>query len=87
MDTVDTVNQTLDATNEAVSKYTDMAIMYASEYGLKIIAAILIFIIGKWVVRKITTVTKTLMVKAKIDTTLVEFAESLIYFVLLLVYL
>ena len=71
------------ATTEA-SKYTDMAIMYASEYGLKIISAILIFVIGKWAVKKLTTVSKTLMIKAKVDETLVEFAESLIYFILLL---
>lgn len=71
------------ATNEA-SKYTDMAIMYASEYGLKIIAAILIFVIGKWAVKKITALTKNLMIKANVDKTLVEFSESLIYFALLL---
>lgn len=71
------------ATTEA-SKYTDMAIIYTSEYGLKIISAILIFVIGKWAVKKLTTVSKTLMTKAKVDETLVEFAESLIYFILLL---
>lgn len=67
-----------------VSKYTDMAIVYAGEYGLKIIAAILIFIIGKWAVKKLTALSKKLMEKGKIDQTLVEFAESLIYFMLLL---
>ena len=85
MDTVNEVNKTLDATNEAVSKYTDMAITYASEYGLKIVAAILIFVIGKWAVKKITALTKTVMEKAKVDKTLVEFVESLVYFVLLMV--
>jgi len=84
MNTVDNVNKTLDATNQAVSKYTDMAITYASEYGLKIVAAILIFIIGKWIVKKLTAVTKTLMEKAEVDQTLTEFAESVVYFVLLL---
>jgi len=71
------------ATNEA-SKYTDMAIMYTSEYGLKILSAILIFVVGKWTVKKLTTVVKSLMERAKVDQTLVEFGESLIYFVLLL---
>ena len=71
------------ATNEA-SKYTDMAIMYASEYGLKIIASLVIFFIGKWAVNKLTALAKNLMTKAKVDETLVEFSESLIYFVLLL---
>lgn len=85
MDTVNEVNKTLDATNTAVSKYTDMAITYASEYGLKILAALLIFIIGKWAVKKLTALTKTVMEKANVDKTLVEFAESLVYFVLLMV--
>ena len=68
-----------------ISKYTDMAFLYASQYGLKVIAALLIFIVGKWAVKKLTKFSKKLMEKAKIDQTLVEFAESLIYFVLLIV--
>ncbi|MEN8302941.1 MAG: mechanosensitive ion channel domain-containing protein [Campylobacterota bacterium] len=85
MDAVNEVNRTLDATNETVSKYTDMAITYASEYGLKIVAALLIFVIGKWAVKKITALTKRVMEKAKVDKTLVEFVESLVYFILLMV--
>lgn len=61
-----------------------MALTYSTEYGVKIISAILIFLIGKWAVGKITAFTKKMMEKAKVDTTLVEFSESLIYFVLLL---
>jgi small conductance mechanosensitive channel len=67
-----------------ISKYTDMAVMYASEYGLKVIAAILIFIVGKWAANKISIVSKNLMLKAKIDHTLAEFAESIIYFLILI---
>ncbi|MDQ7045556.1 MAG: mechanosensitive ion channel [Sulfurimonas sp.] len=74
----------IEIATQEVSKYTDMAIMYAGEYGLKIIAALLIFFIGKWAVNKLTAVTKSLMLKAKVDQTLVEFSESLIYFLLLL---
>jgi small conductance mechanosensitive channel len=66
-----------------LSKYTDLAIMYASEYGLKIVAALAIFVIGKWVAKKLSVVTKKMMTKAKIDVTLSEFSESLIYFTLL----
>jgi len=68
-----------------LSKYSDMAIVYASEYGLKIIAALAIFFIGKWGVRKFTTFTKKLMLKAQVDLTLVEFLENVIYFALLIV--
>ena len=67
-----------------VSKYTDTAVIYMSEYGLKVLAAILIFFVGKWAVNKLTMLIKKLMEKANIDKTLIEFSESLIYFVLLL---
>jgi small conductance mechanosensitive channel len=67
-----------------IGSYSDMLLMYVSQYGMKVVAAIAIFIIGKWVVAKVTAFIKNMMEKAKVDQTLVEFAESLIYFVLLL---
>lgn len=66
-----------------ITKYTDMAVMYASQYGLKIIAAIVIFIVGKWAANKLSVLSKNMMIKAKIDLTLAEFAESIIYFLIL----
>ncbi len=68
-----------------VTKYTDMIVVYASEYGLKIIAALLIFTIGKWAAGRLSALAKKLMEKAKVDQTLVEFAKSLLYFVFLIV--
>ena len=70
--------------NLDITKYTDMAVMYASEYGLKIIAALVIFIVGKWVAKKLTAVIKKMMTKSSVDKTLVEFSESIIYSVILL---
>jgi small conductance mechanosensitive channel len=67
-----------------VAKYTDMAIVYASEYGLKIISAILIFVVGKWAVKKISVFITKLMQKSNIDETLIKFSESIVYFALLL---
>ena len=84
MDIASTTNETIDATTNFVSTYTEMAIMYATNYGLSIISAILIFIIGKWAIKKLTALSKVAMERAKVDQTLVEFSESLIYFVLLL---
>jgi len=85
MDPINEVDKTLEATNAAVSNYTQIAIEYTSEYGIKIVAALLIFIIGKWLVNKITKVTKNIMLKADVDRTLIEFSESIIYFLLLLI--
>ena len=77
-------NVNLQTATQEVSKYSEMAILYISEYGLKIVAALLIFFIGKWAVKKLTAVSKKLMDKAKVDKTLIEFGSSLIYFMLML---
>ncbi len=66
------------------SKYIDLITNYAAQYSFKILGAIIIFIIGKWLAHKLTQISKTLMQKSKLDMTLVEFSESIIYFVLLL---
>ncbi|MDQ1264823.1 MAG: small conductance mechanosensitive channel [Campylobacterota bacterium] len=68
-----------------VEKYSDIALKYASEYGLKILAAVAIFYIGKIVVKKISNLIKTVMLKANVDNTLVEFLHSVIYFAFLIV--
>lgn len=68
-----------------LTKYTDAVVVYASEYGLKIIAAIAIFYIGKMVVNRATVVFKKLMYKAHVDGTLVEFLGNLVYFSLLVI--
>lgn len=64
--------------------YIELATTYLSHYSPKIIAAILIFVIGKWLTNKLTAISKRLMMKAKVDNTLVTFVDKIIYFVLLL---
>ncbi|MFK5938383.1 MAG: mechanosensitive ion channel [Sulfurimonas sp.] len=78
------VTTTMNSATANATHYSDMAITFAGEYGMKVVAAILIFVIGKWAVKKISAFTKMLMERSKVDQTLVEFAESLLYFVLLL---
>ncbi|MBU0632882.1 mechanosensitive ion channel [bacterium] len=65
-------------------KYIDTASVYATEYSFKIVGAILIFFVGKWLAHKLTVITKKLMERSKLDKTLVEFSQSIIYFVLIL---
>ena len=52
---------------------------YALLYGLKIIAAILIFVIGKIVAKVVTGILKKLMLKAKVEATLVTFVSNIAY--------
>ena len=55
----------------------------AGVYGLKIIFAIAIFVVGKWISKWLTNLSRKLMVKAKVDETLTSFTGSLIYILLM----
>ncbi|WP_419768240.1 mechanosensitive ion channel family protein [Arcobacter sp.] len=55
-------------------------------YSLNIAMAILIFVIGKWLAKKITeVVAKILRRNPKLDATLINFFDDIIYYVLLVV--
>jgi small conductance mechanosensitive channel len=52
-------------------------------YGLKIVAAMVILVIGNWVVKFIRNLIKKVMYKRKVDKTITEFSGNLIYYALL----
>ncbi len=62
----------------------DKAYGFVVQYGLNVVAAILIFIIGKWAARIISKITESLLHKSKVNETLAAFAKNIIYFVILL---
>lgn len=68
-----------------VEHYTDMAYQYATEYGIKILGSLLIFLIGKWVAGKIVSLIKKGMEKASVDPTLVSFAANATYVALIVI--
>ena len=57
--------------------------VYAIQYGLNVLFAILILIIGKWVARLASRVIEAAMLKAKINKTLAVFTKNMAYFGLL----
>ena len=55
-------------------------------YAINFLIAIAIFIIGKWIARKITNIIVVLLNKTKsIDETLIKFFENIIYYILMIV--
>jgi len=52
-------------------------------YGLRVIAAIVIFVLGRWVALGVAKVIKRVMIKSKVDETLVSFVRNLCYVALL----
>jgi small conductance mechanosensitive channel len=68
---------------KSIDKIIETVMTYISMYGIKIIGSIVIFIIGKWIANSLTKFTKRLLVKSKVDDTLVTFVGNLTYAVLL----
>jgi len=52
-------------------------------YGLKVLAAIAIFIIGRWVAKGVRKLVESMMTKGKVDPTLVTFTSNMAYIGLL----
>jgi small conductance mechanosensitive channel len=52
------------------------------EYGSKILAALLIFLVGKWIAGKITRIMVKVMDNRNIDITLTKFLEGIVYYAL-----
>jgi small conductance mechanosensitive channel len=52
-------------------------------YGMRVIAAIVIFVVGRWVAMGVAKIIKRVMLKSKVDVTLVSFVRNLSYIALL----
>jgi len=52
---------------------------YLMQYGLSLLAAILIFVIGKWLARVVSNLIEKILEKAKVEKTLASFAKNISY--------
>ncbi len=63
------------------SRVIDLGIVY----GLKILGALAIFVLGKWIAKVLTRVVKKAMEHAKVEATLVSFVGNMVYILLMVV--
>ncbi len=56
---------------------------YLIQYGMNVIAALVIFIIGKWVARMASNLLEVALIKSKVDKTLAVFSKNIGYSVIL----
>ncbi len=73
----------LNQVNQHVSQLWITVQDLALQYGLNIIWAIVILVVGMWLSKKLSNLTTRLMRKNNIDETLVRFISSFVYFLLL----
>lgn len=64
---------------ETIQKISDFALIY----GFKLIAAILIFVIGKWAAKAVSSFLEKMMEKANVEKTLATFVRNIIYVALM----
>ncbi len=65
-----------------LEKWIDKGIDFASEYGIKVIAAIAIWIIGSWIIKRITRGLEVVMTKKDYDKSLQKFLLNLVGWIL-----
>ncbi len=53
---------------------------YLIQYGLNLLAAAAIFIIGKWVAKVVARISEGLLLKANVEKTLSSFGKNIVYF-------
>lgn len=70
-----------------IDKIIETLTVWVTTYSIKILAALLIFIIGKWLCRKITKLLSKLLEKNNVDITLIRFLDSIVYYALLIIVL
>ena len=63
-------------------KWIDKAVEIFSEYGLKVIGAIIIWIVGSWIIRKLARLMGKAMTRANYDATLQKFLRNLTTWIL-----
>jgi small conductance mechanosensitive channel len=73
------MNENISALTENYQEYLDLALQYGTTYIVKIVLALLIFLIGKRVARALTNLVVRSMQKNELDRELTEFIESLLY--------
>ncbi len=67
-----------------IEKLLDTVIYWISAYSVKIAAALVIFLVGKWLAGKITRLVTRILEKNNVDITLVQFFNNIIYYILLI---
>ena len=79
-------NKVEEVSNRFASYIPDNIVEIVGSYAFSLIMAILVFIVGKWIARKITNLLVTVLKKVNgMDHTLVRFLENIVYYILMIV--
>ncbi len=66
-----------------MEKIMNIASGYIIQYGMSVIAAVVIFIVGKWLAKLASRLIGDVMGRSKINETLVSFTKNITYYIIL----
>jgi len=66
-----------------IAQITDTLTNYVTQYGLRIVVALIIFVIGRIIAKAVANGSQRVMLKAKVDETLASFLRNIIYYALI----
>ncbi len=69
--------------NIDLEKWQNFMLNHGVEYGVKFISALFVFLIGKWLGRRIANVIVKILDRQKVDITLTKFLGNIIYYAIL----
>jgi small conductance mechanosensitive channel len=69
------------------NKIIETIVYWISTYSLKIVSAALIFIVGRWLIKRMTHMIGKLLDKGKLDATIKSFLSNIVYYALFAVML
>jgi small conductance mechanosensitive channel len=69
---------------ELSQEQIDALIAAVTYYGLKILIAIIVFIVGKWIANLCRKLTRRAMEKSKVDEVLIGFISNIVYYLLMI---
>ncbi|MDF3838722.1 mechanosensitive ion channel family protein [Cupriavidus basilensis] len=61
-----------------LQKYQDLAVAYASDFGVKVLAAIAFWVIGRWLIHLVVKMVQGSLGRQKVDPTLLRYVGSII---------
>jgi len=78
------VEQKVEHLTTRAEHYSDLVLSFATEYGLKLLGALAIFFIGKWIAKQFLKLMRSGMERAQVDATLISFSNNVVYVALII---
>lgn len=61
-----------------ISRWQDLAVQYASDFGIKVLAAIAFWVIGRWLIRRVGSLVQSALERQKVDATIMRYLGTVI---------